>query len=333
MGFMARPRSAHTLLLKDKLMARLRDGFHAPGQRFFSNRAIADQFNVSYQTAHRLVRELQAEGWLERRAASGTYVTGPATMLQGAELFFHPRARRTGSFGARLRSELTEALGDAGIRCRTTWAEAGAKPDRMWLPVLWECPAETARLAAARRFVLLLNDRPPPGLAAAYVDSVATDDFSGGAAAAELLRAVAPARRLAVLAGPRHDARSVQRVAGFHLHAPKAEVYWAPTWYAEDALKLARRIVARGWAGVFCGNDRLAEALLRTCVAAKMPRPALVGFDDAPVAESLDLTTIAIPWRALVEGAVAIAQRRVAGGSGSTAQLMFTPRPVVRQTA
>ena len=69
---MARPRSEQTLLVKEKMIARLKGGFHPPGHRFFSNRGLAAQFGVSYQTADRLIRELVDEGWLERRPSAGT---------------------------------------------------------------------------------------------------------------------------------------------------------------------------------------------------------------------------------------------------------------------
>ncbi|MBI5380731.1 MAG: substrate-binding domain-containing protein [Opitutae bacterium] len=329
---MARPRSAHTVSVKEKLIARLRDGFHRPGQRFFSNRALCDHFQISYQTAHRLIAELQAEGWLERRPASGTYVAGPTAELGGAQLIFHPRSRKADSFGARLLAELRAALTAVGIKADVAWGEPDLAPRADRLPVFWECPELAAASAAQRRFVVQLNDRPPPGLAANFVDSVSTDDFSGGAAAAELLRQVAPARRLAVLAGPRGDRRSQQRVAGFQTQAAKAGVYWADTWYAEDAARLAPRLVSQHWGGVFCCNDRLAEAFLAACARAKQPAPPLVGFDDAPVAERLNLTTIAIPWREIVAGAVEVVQRRLAGATGPAAQLIFTPRPVFRAT-
>jgi hypothetical protein len=326
---MARPRSAHTELVKTKLIARLRDGFHAPGQRFFSNRALAGHFGVSYQTAHRLIRELQAEGLLERRAAAGTFVAGPSTALRGVELVFHERGGRPGSFGARLLAELLNSLDCAGIAARTTWTrdEEITEPGMEWLPLLWECPRTLAALAARRRFLLVIYDSPPPGLASRFVDSVTTDDFSGGAAAAELLRMTGPPRKLAVLAGPKNDRRSQQRVAGFHAHAPKAEVFWAESWFAEGAIEIAPRIARRKFAGVFCCNDRLAEALLATGTNA-----AVVGFDDAPVAEQLNLTTIATPWAEIVAGAVEIVRRRMSGATGAATQLIFAPRPVMRGT-
>ena len=326
---MARPRSEQTLLVKAKLIARLKDGFHPPGKRFFSNRALSMHFGISYQTAHRLIIELVGEGWLERRPSAGTYVAGPSVAWQGAALVFHERAKRCGSFGARLLGDLRQALARAGIEAKLVWSrdEVTALPGARWLPVLWECPLTMTRLAGARRFLVVLNDSPPPGLASSFVDSVACDDFSGGAAAAELLRTVGTPRRLALLAGPKQDHRSQQRVAGFLSLSPKSEVFWAESWYAESAPRLADRIAARNFAGVFCCNDRLAESLL-----ASGTKAAVVGFDDAPVAEEINLTTIAIPWSEMVAGAVDIIRRRLAGNTGAAAKLIFAPRPVMRAT-
>ncbi len=326
---MPRPRSKHTLLVKSKLIIRLKDGYHSPGQRFFSNRALSEHFGVSYQTAHRLIRELESEGWLDRRAASGTYVAGPSTVLTGAELVFHKRAGREGSFGARLLENLRQALKTAGIPIRIRWSldDGQVQPDAGWLPVVWECPRTVSSEASRRRFVVVLNDLPPPGLASGFVDSVSTDDFSGGVMAAELLRKVGPPRRLAILAGPRTDRRSQQRVAGFQSHAPKSAVIWAESWFAEAATQLAARLAEKAFDGVFCCNDRLAEAFL----ASGSPS-AVIGFDDAPVAERLNLTTIAVPWADIAAGAVDIVRRRLTGGTGAAAQLIFAPRPVMRAT-
>src|SRR5690606_31690307 len=99
---MARPRSEKVKQVKARLVARIHDGLHRPGDRFMSNRAIAEQFQISYQTADRLVRELCDEGLLVRRAQSGTYLPGERATRVGAQLVFHRRARRMGSFGARL---------------------------------------------------------------------------------------------------------------------------------------------------------------------------------------------------------------------------------------
>lgn len=323
---MARPRSEQTLLVKEKMIARLKGGFHPPGQRFFSNRGLAAHFGISYQTADRLIRELVEEGWLERRPSAGTYVSGKAVAWQGAALVFHERAQREGSFGARLMEELSQALTYAGISAKRIWGgEEKLVVDDQWLPVLWERPIVMAELARARRFLLVLNDTPPPGLASSFVDCVACDDVSGGAAAAELLQAAQAGKKLAVLAGPQSDHRSRQRVAGFHSIFPQAKVFWAESWDAEAAAKLVPVIGKGRFSGIFCCSDRLAEGLLSGGVDA-----AIVGFDDAPVAEALNLTTIAVPWQEMVTGAVDIIRRRMNGHTGSAAKLIFVPRPVMR---
>mgnify|MGYP000340488373 CR=1 FL=1 len=103
-------------------------------------------------------------------------------------------------------------------------------------------------------------------------------------------------------------------------------------WFAEDAERTAPRLVTRGYAGVFCCNDRLAEALLSACDRAKVARPAVIGFNDAPVAERLDLTTVAIPWRELIEGATEVVRQRIRGATGPAARRVYSPRPVFRRT-
>lgn len=329
---MPRPRSARTAETKQKIIARLRDGFHHPGQRFFSNRAVARTFGVSYQTAHRLMTELRAEGWLARAPGSGSYVSGAVPELSGALLVFHPRARRPGSFGAQLLALISAALADAGIDCAVACRETAEEPPADRLPVFWESPG-LAAVARRRRFAVLLNDRPPPGLAATLVDSFSADDYSGGAAAAQILVARhSRRRRFAVLAGPRADPRSAQRVRGFLDHAPKCEVIHAGTWFAEEAGRAARRVARGKPDAVFCCNDRLAEALCAACRETRQPRPALVGFDDAPVSETLDLTTIAIPWDHFANDVAALVRRRLAGDASGASQRIFAPHPVMRRS-
>lgn len=323
---MARPRSEQTTLIKEKMIARLKGGFHPPGQRFFSNRGLAAQFGVSYQTADRLIRELVDEGWLERRPSAGTYVSGKSRVWHGVALVFHERARRAGSFGARLHDELSRALAQAGIASMAAWCKDDAMDvPEGWLPVLWECPQTMVRLASERRFLLLLNDAPPPGLISSYVDSVACDDVSGGAAAAELLRESGALENAAVLAGPESDLRSRQRVAGFQSIATGAAVFWADSWDAEAAARCTPALAGGRFSGVFCCSDRLAEGLLGHGIDS-----ALVSFDDAPVAETLNLTTIAMPWQEMVGGAVDMVRRRMNGHTGAASKLIFAPRPVVR---
>src|ERR1043166_9165668 len=95
-------RTIKTHDVKQRLLSRLRNGFYQPGDRFLSNRDVVEMVGVSYQTAHRLIAELCAEGALERRPQSGTYVPGGTPRLVGVQLLFNDRAAKPQSFGSKL---------------------------------------------------------------------------------------------------------------------------------------------------------------------------------------------------------------------------------------
>lgn len=331
---MPRPRSAAVTLLKAKLITRLRDGFHCPGQPFFSTRALSERFGVSYQTAHRLLSELEGEGWLERRSSAGTFIAGRREIWHGVDIWFADRACRADSFGERLLTVLCDTLVCQGVPHRVRWGgetrqASDLEPGRY--PVIWELPGLAAALVAAHRYVLMLEDRLGHGLAASYADSVSVDDYSGGVAAGEWLAAKVPGARCAVLAGPDGDARNRLRVAGFLAVHPKAVVVKAGSWFFDEAVRAAPQVM--GYAGVFCANDRLASAVVRELEKTGSNKPLVVGFDDAPIAEKLDFTTIAIPWEDVAAAAVDVARRRMAGDVRTAAALTFAPRPIVREGA
>jgi DNA-binding LacI/PurR family transcriptional regulator len=322
-------------MVRRRLIERMRDQLPHPGERFLSNRAVARQYGISYQTAHLLLASLQEEGHLRRRGRSGTYLSGRRAELTLAHLLFHDRARRKESFGARLLALIRRALSANGIDTVVSFMNPAADPQRIRLrrgalPVLWECPGLPERCARDGRYALLLNDRPAPGVAATRIDSVGVDDFSGGACAAELL-AAAHVRAPRVLAGPVDDWRSRQRVRGF-LSVLDAQVLHADGWFMDDGHSMARRILAAGVDGVFCCNDRLAEGLVRFARTHNRPLPRLVGFDDAPVSAELQLTTIAIPWGQLAQSAVDVIAQRLQGSTRPAIHQHLPPHPVRRMT-
>jgi hypothetical protein len=331
---MPRPRTPHVADVNARLIARLQANIHRPGDRFLSARAVADKFAVSYQTAHRLLRELQDEGHLLRAPASGTYLPGrPAAAPTRVLLLFHPRAKRPGSFGHRLATDLATLLARDNLKFKLCFADRPPAAPAASFPVIWEVPAALRAVARAQSAALLLNDRPPPGLHSLRIDSVSADDYSGGVCAAQLLltrlpNRPAPADAL-IFSGPPADARSNQRIAGFRSLLP-ANVIPAASWYLEDAIAQAPRVLAQRPRAVFCCNDRLAQALIQTARAAGLSPPAVVGFDDAPIAEHLNLTTIAIPWAPLLAAAVSLIKRRLANAAEPPVHQIFPPVPIVR---
>lgn len=332
---MPRGRTVKIHEVKRKLLQRIREGFYRAGDRFMSARIVAERYEVSYQTAHRLLSELCKEGQLERRGQSGTYIPGKRGPMVGALLVFHKRAQGAQSFGQKLLNLMTERLQREGVDYLVRWYESSQtdlEDDR--LTVVWEAPQSLQKCVEQKRPAVLLNDRPSPGIGSLFIDSVSTDDFGGGVCAGELMKQQASSSGLgggfAVLAGPTEDLRSRLRADGFRSVLP-ATTCFAGDWFFEQGYAAAPQAVERGPAGIFCCNDNLAAAVLRWCEDHKVKCPPVIGFDDAPIAEKLNLTTISVPWDEIVEAAVAMIQRRLEGDRSASSRQVFHPRPVIRE--
>lgn len=156
------------------------------------------------------------------------------------------------------------------------------------------------------------------------------DDLGGGVMAGEILRdrfhCIAPV----YLSGPSHDPRSQLRGTGFQQIFPQASVINAETWFRESGEKAYPAVLRRKPDGIFCANDRLAEGLWRSAQDAGRKLPPLVGFDDAPVARQLGLTTVAIPWRETIQAVMRVIKERLNGSQTAAARIVISPYPIVR---
>ncbi len=327
--FVGRRPEAECARVLERLRVMAAEGIRQPGQRFLSNRYVAGRFGVSYQTAHRLLKRLEAEGALTRRTGSGTFVAGEKRGLTQACLMFARRATRAGSFGAFLLAHLEAAFTTAAIPYAVRFGpDATVALDAY--PLFWELPTLAAAWARQHRFCLVLHDRPPPGLASLWADALSVDDYGGGMAAAEILGRQRP-QRPAVVTGPARDRRSQLRVQGFLEGFPCAETIAVNTWFLKPASRFLRGAEAlRRCDALFCCSDRLAEAALAVFRARRQTPPPLVGFDNAPIAETLSLTTVGIPWAEVARHAVEITRRRLAGGDRRAAAVVLPAEPEFR---
>ncbi|HWD91740.1 MAG TPA: substrate-binding domain-containing protein [Verrucomicrobiae bacterium] len=331
---MPRSRSDKVAVVKAKLIARLNDGFHRPGDRFLSNRDVANCHGLSYQTAHRVIAELESEGYLKRRAASGTYVAGKPSRLTRVGLCFNRRAAQAGTFGSLLLEFLMKELVKTGIPHKVHWADLPATFSPDVLPVLWEAPRVMQQLLGTRTCALLLNDRPAPGLDGAFMDAVTTDDFSAGICAAQVLTARnSKGHRFAIITGPPNDRRSIDRANGFFSRLPKAREFDGGDWFGRRVPQSLRMVLRAGPDGVFCVNDRIAAVFLECCQSQSVTPPPVIGHDNTPNAEKLHLTTIGLPWVEFATVARELVQSRLDGYSGVARQVILAQRPVFRLTA
>lgn len=316
--------------VRRRLLDRLEKGLYRPGDRFLSNRDVAEQFGISYQTAHRVIGELCEEGKLERRPQSGTYVPGGTVRLAGVQILFNERAAQQWSFGSKLLELLRRKLDAERIDAQLDLVATTAPLKKDRLPIVWELPQVVEECAAAVCPAILINDRPASGLESLYIDSVSTDDFSGGVCAAQLLRDRSEKRKgFVAVSGPDNDPRSRLRLQGF-LSVLPAKVVTAGNWFYDNGYRAAEQALRSAKSGIFCVNDQLASGVFGWCREKGKRVPPIVGFDDAPVAERLNLTTIALPWEEMLDGVVRTAKRRLAGDRSASSHQTFHPKPTVR---
>lgn len=330
---MARRRRGEVDKIRASLRIMVSDEFRRAGQRFVSARYISQRFKVSYQTAHRLLTELEGDGFIIRRAGSGSFIAGHQNTLQSALLIFAKRAKRSGSFGDLLLRQLVSKLEAMELPFEVTFGGIAPMQVREDVyPVLWESPRLMHDLSVDYRFSLVLHDKPPAGIGSLFTDSISVDDFSGGITAGQILSRYSP-RRPVVIGGPGADARSQNRIDGFRQIFPTAQVIQAGTWFLSSAVQnIAVPLRSLQADALFCCSDRLAQATLICYQKLKIPTPIIIGFDNAPVAETLSLSTIGIPWEEVARAAAAVIKKRLDGQTDHASAIVLPPVPVIRNS-
>jgi DNA-binding transcriptional regulator YhcF (GntR family) len=330
---MGRRPSGEIDAIRGTLRAMVSDEFRRAGQRFVSARYLSQRFQVSYQTAHRLLTELEGDGLIIRRAGSGSFIAGQKKTLRSALLILARRAKRSGSFGDLLLRQLVLKMEAMELPFEVRFGGIAPKHIREDVyPVLWESPRLMYDLSAAYRFLLVLHDKPPAGIGSLFTDSISVDDFSGGISAGQILSRYSP-RRPVVIGGPASDRRSQSRIGGFRQIFPSAQVIGAGTWFFRSAVqKIAVPLSSLEADAIFCCSDRLAEATLACYQKLQIPAPVVIGFDNAPVAETLGLSTIGIPWEEVARAATGVIKKRLDGRTDHASAIVLPLVPVIRNS-
>ncbi len=178
-------------------------------------------------------------------------------------------------------------------------------------------------------------DRPADGLA---VDVVVADDRTAARAAVRHLLDHGH-RRIALVADKEDIWTAAERYAGY-VEALAASGLEPDPAYVRTGVRtsaLAARAVTellrmpRPPTAIFTGNNMLTIGAL-TAIAADGPRPALVGFDDFPLAEHLrpPVTVVAQDPAALGATAAQILFSRIDGDGAPTRTVVVQTRLVVR---
>jgi DNA-binding LacI/PurR family transcriptional regulator len=256
---------------------------------------------VSAPTRRRVLEAVDALGFVPKAEAVARARRGVGRVGVLAPFSSHPSVARrlTGVLEAARNRPVEVVLFDQESAAQSTSPLVDSLPvtGRLDGIIVVSLPLEEAVARRLRRFATVLVDLHHPGF-----DCVHTDDAAGGRLVAEHLLGRGHRRFGFLGEAQRSDAYvspSQRRLAGYRTALAQAghPLHPADVRLAAPghALAAARELLAGDDrpTAVFAADDTLAAGVLRA--ARGLPRVAVVGFDDGPLAEALDLTTVRQP--------------------------------------
>ena len=350
------------------LFSEIGSGKYKSGGKLPSEAQLIRLFGVSRPTVGHALRDLAAEGLIERRVGSGTYVRSPAAPNSSTRIFglIVPGLASTEIFQiicgeiaslARVHDFGLLWGGSTNPRVDTDASLKHAEEickqfiERKISGVFF-APAElqtgqdesNTELAESLReagIPVVLIDRDLPGFPErSDFDLVCIDNMAGGYMIAEHLIKLG-CRKLSFVARPLSASTVDARVAGIReaLVRNRLERDWGWVHSGNPAdLKFVRSLAAGRQADAFiCANDDTAAVLMRSLESQGVRVPddvRVVGFDDVKYATlvSPPLTTIHQPCRDIAVIAFQTMLDRLADPALPTRHISLPPRLVVRES-
>jgi LacI family transcriptional regulator len=201
--------------------------------------------------------------------------------------------------------------------------------------------AQLPQMLTRRRVPFVLVNRVIDGTAA---DAVVADNFHGGRMAAQLLMA-AGHTRIGALFGPQETSTGRDRESGFReglaqggVSLPESRVRHGEFDYAYGRGSLTSLLRGRYRpTAVFCTNDIIAMGAVNAAheLGLRIPEDlSLTGFDDLEQSSwpVYDLTTIKVPFDAMIRSAVSMLVHRLSGDDSPARVDVHPVAPVLRRT-
>jgi len=347
----------------EALAREIRSGRLKPGDRLPSEAELVRTFGASRITVGRAVRDLQAQGLVERRAGSGTYVAGPTAPgalsfgllipdLGEADIFEaicrgmmqSPLARNHALLWGSVDGGDVSREGRAWQLCRQYIARRVAGV--FFAPLEFTAPGDDINqrivdaLDAARIPVVLLDRPVTPYPARGHHDLVGIDNRRAGFAITEHLLQRG-SRRIAFVAQPQAAATVDAREAGYReaLFAAGASVDRALIRRLDPSAAAAVADLMHAHPdAIVCANDRTAGRLMQTLLKMGYRIPAdvrMTGIDDAELAALLPvpLTTLRQPSQHIGDAALAAMLERVARKGLPTRDILLDVELVERESS
>ena len=354
--------------ISSHLQTEIAAGRYGAGARLPSEVQLVKQFTVSRPTVARALRDLEAQGLIERRAGSGTYVRSDIQRnttsrilgllvpgLASTEIFQIicgeiASLARVNEYGLLWGGSTNPRVDtDASLKHAEELCKQFIERE---ISGVFFAPAElqpgqeqaNSKLAESLReagIPVVLIDRDllvfPKR---SDFDLVGIDNMAGGYMVAEHLIKLG-CRKIVFVARPLSAATVDARIAGIREALVRNKIEPDPGWIRTGDpadLKFVRSLVAGRQADAFiCANDDTAAVLLRALESQGVRAPhdvRVVGFDDVKYATlvSVPLTTIHQPCRDIAIIAFRTMMERLAEPTLPTRSITLTPRLVVRES-
>ena len=354
--------------ISSQLRADIAAGRFSAHQRLPSEPQLVRQFGVSRPTIGRALLDLQAEGLIERRAGSGTYLrpAAPAAVAARQLGLLIPGLDATEIFGmicgelaslARVndysllwggsthpRHDTDASLEHAEEICQQFIERKVSGVFFAPFELVPKQDPANRRLAESLRqagIPVVLLDRDLQSFPnRSDFDLVGIENIAGGFLLAEHLLKLG-CERLCFVARPFSAPTVDARIAGVREALVRRRLDVAPDWVrlGDPAdLKFVRWLTAGGQTDAYiCANDHTAATLMRSLetIGLRVPRDVrVVGFDDVKYATllSVPLTTIHQPCRDIALIAFRTMLHRMAEPTLPARSLALTPTLVVRES-
>ena len=325
------------------LVRQLRKGLWKPGDRIPTEAQLVQQFGVSRITVARAVRDLEAEGLVERRRGAGTFVRSPESSGQLSFGLLIPELGETEIFEPICQGMMASPLArHHALLWGSAVSPSDSRAERAWslcrqfierrVSGVFFAPVELspsrdevnrricAALDTARIPIVLLDRGVAPYPHADRYDLVGIDNRRAGFVVTEHLLTLG-ARRVAFI-GPDTGASTVdEREAGYReaLYTFDAPVdrRWIRRLPPDDHSAVKDLMDAHQPDAIVCANDRTAGRLMHALrrLQHRIPEDIrLVGIDNADYAALLPvpLTTLRQPTQQIGDAALQVMLTRVA---------------------
>jgi DNA-binding LacI/PurR family transcriptional regulator len=350
-------RQVYSALWRDIQTGRLKRGARLP-----SEAELVRKFGASRITVGRAVRDLQTQGFVERRAGSGSFVRAP--QVSGALSFglLIPDLGETEIFEPVCQGMMASPLAHTHALVWGSPSAGSSKEDRAWqlcqqyvdrhVSGVFFAPLEFAdpradinrriadALDRARIPIVLLDRTIAPYPQRGHHDLVGIDNRRAGYIVTDHLLRLG-SRRVAFVALPGAAATVDAREAGYReaLYAAGAPIDRSLAHrFDPEAIEAVKAMMEEGRPdAIVCANDRTAGRLMHTLIRLRhrIPRDVrLVGIDDVEFASLLPvpLTTLRQPTRQIGDAALGAMLERVARKDMPARDILLDCELIVRNS-